>query len=153
MSLVSGINHVAIITRDLERFIAFYREVFELEVVFREATPAFSHAILRAGASAWLHPAALADNVHGDALPEMFTRGHIDHVALLAPSAEAFERVRERLVEHGASRGVVEDLGAMHALWFQDPDGMQGEVCLVVDPELRRFHAPRPLGPTPAAGA
>lgn len=148
MSLVSGINHVAIVTRDLERFITFYREVFELELVFRETTPTFSHAILRAGASAWLHPAALGDNVHGDALPDMFTRGHIDHIALLAPSPDAFERIRARLVERGASRGGVDDLGAMHALWFRDPDGMQGEVCLVVDPELRGFHAPRPLEPS-----
>jgi hypothetical protein len=33
----------------------------------------------------------------------------------------------------------------MHALWFTDPDGMKGELCLIVDPELRTFHAPRPL--------
>jgi len=145
MSLISGINHVAIVTPDLDRFIAFYTQVFELEVVFREATPAFSHAILRAGASAWLHPAALADNAHAAALPDMFGRGHLDHLALLAPTPEAFDRIRERLVERGASAGGVDDLGAMHALWFRDPDGMHGEVCLVVDPELRGFHAPRPL--------
>jgi catechol 2,3-dioxygenase-like lactoylglutathione lyase family enzyme len=145
MSLVSGINHVAILTADLDRFIAFYTAVFELELVFREATPAFSHAILRAGPSAWLHPAAPADNPHAAALPDMFARGHIDHVALLAPSAAAFERIRERLMERGASAGVVDDLGAMHALWFRDPDGMHGEICLVVDAELRAFHAPRPL--------
>jgi catechol 2,3-dioxygenase-like lactoylglutathione lyase family enzyme len=145
MSLVSGLNHVAIVTRDLERFIAFYAGVFELELVFRETTPAFSHAILRAGPSAWLHPAALADNAHGAALPDMFARGHIDHLALLAPSATAFEDIRQRLVERGATSGIVEDLGAMHALWFEDPDGMHAEVCLVIDPELRSFHAPRPL--------
>jgi catechol 2,3-dioxygenase-like lactoylglutathione lyase family enzyme len=150
VSLVSGINHVAIVTPDLDRFIAFYTQVFELEVVFREATPAFAHAILRAGANAWLHPAALADNAHGAALPDMFGRGHLDHLALLAPSLEAFERIRERLVERGASAGVVDDLGAMHALWFRDPDGMHGEVCRVVDPELRAFHAPRPLEPAAA---
>jgi catechol 2,3-dioxygenase-like lactoylglutathione lyase family enzyme len=151
MSLVSGINHVAILTEDLDRFIAFYTAVFELEVVFREATPTFSHAILRAGPSAWLHPAAPAGNAHAAALPDMFGRGHIDHLALLAPSAAAFERIRERLLERGASSGVVDDLGAMHALWFRDPDGMHGEICLVVDAELRGFHAPRPLEPTTAS--
>src|SRR5688572_15118832 len=124
MTLVSGINHVAIVTADLARFIEFYTAVFELEVVFEQATPAFSHAILRAGASAWLHPTAITGNVHGAALPDMFTRGHLDHIALLAPSPEAFARIRERLVARGASAGVVEDLGAMHALWFSDPDGM-----------------------------
>lgn len=83
----------------------------------------------------------------------MFSRGHIDHVALLAPSAAAFERIRQRLVQRGASAGVVEDLGALHTLWFRDPDGMQAEVCLLVDPELRAFHAPRPLEPAAPARA
>jgi catechol 2,3-dioxygenase-like lactoylglutathione lyase family enzyme len=145
MSLVSGINHVAIVTADLARFIEFYTAVFELEVVFEEATPAFSHAILRAGESSWLHPAAITGNAHGAALPDMFTRGHLDHIALLAPSQVAFARIRERLVARGASAGAVEDLGAMHALWFIDPDGMKGEVCLIVDAALRGFHAPVPL--------
>jgi hypothetical protein len=104
---------------------------------------------LRAGASSWLHPAAITGNAHGTALPDMFTRGHLDHIALLAPSREAFARIRERLVERGASGGTVEDLGAMHALWYSDPDGMRGEVCLIVDAELRGFHAPVPLRPCP----
>jgi catechol 2,3-dioxygenase-like lactoylglutathione lyase family enzyme len=152
MALVSGINHVAIITMDLARFVEFYTHVFELEMVFEEATPAFSHAILRAGSGSWLHPAAISGNVHGAALPDMFTRGHLDHIALLAPSLEAFTRIRERLVARHASAGIVEDLGAMHALWFEDPDGMKGEVCLIVDAELRGFHAPRPLaGQSPGA--
>jgi catechol 2,3-dioxygenase-like lactoylglutathione lyase family enzyme len=145
MTLVSGINHVAIVTADLGRFVEFYTAVFELEVVFEEATPAFSHAILRAGESAWLHPVALTSNAHGAALPDMFTRGHLDHIALLAPSPAAFARIRERLLARDASAGTVEDLGAMHALWFRDPDGMKGEVCLIVDATLRGFHAPVPL--------
>jgi AcrR family transcriptional regulator len=56
-----------------------------------------------------------------------------------------FDWIRVRLVERGASSGAVEDLGAFHALWFEDPDGMKGEVCLIVDSALREFHAPRPV--------
>ena len=148
MSLVSGINHVAIVTADLDRFVAFYTSVFELTPVFEETTPAFRHAILRAGTSAWLHPAEVAQGAHAAGLPDMFARGHIDHIALLAPDAEAFAVIRERLLERSATRGVVEDLGAMHALWFEDPDGMRGEVCLIVEPTLRGFHAPRPIAMT-----
>ncbi len=153
MTLISGINHIAIVTTDLQRFIEFYTSVFQLEVVFEETTPDFQHAIVRAGPSSWLHPVSLAGNAHGQALPDMFTRGHLDHVALLAPSPEAFAQLRERLVARGASAGTVEDVGAMHTLWFSDPDGMRGEVCLVVDPELRGFHAPRPLQASAGAGA
>jgi catechol 2,3-dioxygenase-like lactoylglutathione lyase family enzyme len=145
MSLVSGINHIAVLTADLPRFIAFYRDVFGMALLFEEHTPAFSHAILRSGESSWLHPAAVTGNQHAAALPEMFARGHLDHIALTAPSPAAFATLRQRLLERGATSGTVEDLGAFHALWFQDPDGMRGEVCLIVDPLLSSFHAPVPL--------
>ena len=149
MSLVTGINHVAVLTQDLERFLAFYREVFEMQLLFEETTPAFRHAILRSGPTSWLHPASLSDNPHGAALPQMFQRGHLDHLALTASSPQAFDVARERLVARGASTGAVEDLGAFHAVWFRDPDGMQGELCLIVDPELQGFHAPRPVASGP----
>ena len=151
MTLTNGINHVAVITSDLDRFLAFYGEVFEIPVLFQEATPAFRHAILRSGASSWRHPAAPADNAHGAGLPDMFQRGHLDHLALTAASREAFDLVRQRLFERGASDGTVEDLGAFHPLWFRDPDGMRGELCLIVDPELQVFHAPQPLYATSSA--
>jgi catechol 2,3-dioxygenase-like lactoylglutathione lyase family enzyme len=85
---------VAVITSDLERFLAFYGEVFGMSVLFQETTPAFRHAIVRSGENSWLHPAALADNAHGAGLPDMFRRGHLDHLALTAASREAFELVR-----------------------------------------------------------
>lgn len=145
MSLVHGLNHVAVMTDDLDRFIAFYTEIFELDLLFREDAEGFRHAILRLGPDAWLHPAEVRDCAHGLAGSQMFARGRLDHLALTASSPESFARVRERLVARGASEGVVEDLGAFHALWFTDRDGMRGELVLVVDARLRGFHAPRPL--------
>ena len=145
MTLVSGVNHVAVLTDDLDRFVAFYTSVFEVELVFQEATPAFRHAILRTGESSWLHPAEVVGSPHGRARPEMFGRGHLDHVALGAGSPEAFEELRARLVARGASDGQVEDVGPFHTLWFEDPDGMRGELTVIVDPELRGIHAPVPL--------
>jgi catechol 2,3-dioxygenase-like lactoylglutathione lyase family enzyme len=145
MSLITGINHVAVLTGDIDRFVTFYRDVFEMPVLFEETTPAFRHAILRCGPDCWLHPAAVLGSRHGSALPEMFGRGHLDHLAVTAASSAAFEIIRTRLIERGASSGVVEDLGAFHAMWFQDPDGMKGELCLIIDPELSAFHAPRPV--------
>ncbi len=145
MSLLSGVNHVAVMTADLDRFIAFYTGVFDLDVVFVEETPQFRHAILRTGPDSWLHPAEVAGNPHASALPEMFGRGHLDHLSLGAASPEAFELVRERLLERGASGGAVEDLGAFHSLWFEDPDGMQIELTVIVRDALDGIHAPRPL--------
>ena len=147
MSLVSGVNHVAVLTDDLARFVDFYASVFDLEVVFEESTPAFRHAIVRTGPTSWLHPAEVVGAEDGAALPEMFRRGHLDHVALTAASPEAFDELRGRLVARGASDGGVEDLGSFHSVWFTDPDGMHGELIVIVDPDLCGIHAPTPLEP------
>jgi catechol 2,3-dioxygenase-like lactoylglutathione lyase family enzyme len=156
MSLLTGLNHVAIVTADLDRFVAFYTRVFDMQEVFRESGRGLRHAILRiADGSSWLHPAEIPGNTHAVAIPQIFCRGHLDHIALTAQSREGFETLRQRLLEAGASDGNVEDLGAFHSLWFQDPDGMRGELTLLVDPTLEGIHAPRPLAgaaPMPAVG-
>jgi catechol 2,3-dioxygenase-like lactoylglutathione lyase family enzyme len=145
MPLLSGLNHVAILTQDLDRFIAFYKRVFELEVVFMQTLPGLRHAIVRIGPQSWLHPAEIPGNAHAAAVPAMFKRGHLDHIALTAASPGTFARISKALVECHASDGIVEDLGAFRTLWFQDPDGMRGEVALIVDPTLCGIHEPRPL--------
>jgi len=145
MDLLSGINHIAVLTADLDRFVDFYTAVFDAEVVFTEATPAFRHAIVRTGPASWLHPAELAGNEHATASPATFDRGHLDHVALAAATPASFAAIRERLVARGATDGAVEDLGAFHSVWFTDPDGMRGELVLIVDERLQGIHAPQPL--------
>lgn len=145
MQLTRGLNHVAVLTDDLDRFIEFYTSVFELDLVFSETTPGFRHAILRAGSDSWLHPAEVYGNGHGAAQPTMFERGHLDHLALAADSPGAFKEIRDRLAARGACVGAIEDLGAFHSLWFTDPDGMSGEVTLIVDARLEGIHAPTPL--------
>lgn len=145
MSLLSGVNHVAVMTGDLDRFVEFYCDVFELDLVFSETTPAFRHAILRTGATSWLHPAEVADNAHNAGSPAMFQRGHVDHIALTAASTDTFAVARQRLIDRGAATGAVDDLGAFHSVWFEDPDGMRGELVVIVDPELGGIHAPTPL--------
>jgi catechol 2,3-dioxygenase-like lactoylglutathione lyase family enzyme len=148
MQLIRGINHIAVLTADLERFVDFYTTVFDLDVAFTETTPAFRHAILRTGADSWLHPAEVFGNDHGTAISAMFQRGHLDHLALGAESSTAFQQLRDRLLARCATDGVVEDLGAFHSLWFTDPDGMRGELTLIVEPHLQNIHAPIPLDET-----
>lgn len=140
--LIGAVNHVAIVTRDLDRFMDFYCRVLGLEVVFFEDTPALRHAILRSGPLSWLHPVEMPGSAHARAGGEMFDRGHLDHISLAAASPQAFGELRRRLVACGASDGAVDDLGAFQALWFSDPDGMRVELALIVDAALQHFHAP-----------
>jgi catechol 2,3-dioxygenase-like lactoylglutathione lyase family enzyme len=143
--LVRGLNHVAIVTSDLDRFINFYSDCLGLRLVFHEATEAFRHAILRCGEHSWLHPIeTTTENIHGSGLGAMLQRGHLDHLALEAVDTVAFESARTRLVAAGATDGVVHNLGAFQSIWFEDPDGMRAELTLIIDPGLKHFHAPVP---------
>jgi len=145
VQLLTGINHVAIMTEDLDRFTAFYTDVLEASVVFEETNPQFRHAILAVGGTSVLHPVQMAENNHARASSTMMDRGHLDHLALDVPSREAFDEVRRRLVGRGASDGAITDLGPKLSFWFVDPDGMHIEVDWVRDPSLQGFHAPTPV--------
>lgn len=144
MSLLSGINHAAFITKDLARFVEFYTAMFDAELIFEESTPELRHAMLRVG-EAVLHPAELPSSPHARGVGAMFQRGHLDHLGLTVRSRVAFDEIRRRLVARGASTGAVSDLGPQQSFWFEDPDGMHAEVCWVSDPALRGFHAPEPV--------
>ncbi|MBW4457128.1 MAG: VOC family protein [Nostoc indistinguendum CM1-VF10] len=144
MNLVSGIHHVAVVTEDLDRFIDFYTDVFEMPVIFQETTKAFRHALLRAGSQCVLHAAEMPDNIHSSGSKDMFGRGHIDHLALNASTESAFWIIQRKLIDRGVSDGAITDLGPVLNLSFSDPDGMHIEVCLIVDASLQGFHQPRP---------
>ncbi|MBN4005071.1 VOC family protein [Nostoc sp. LPT] len=112
MNLVSGIHHVAVVTADIDRFIGFYTDVFKMPVIFQETTPAFRHALLLAGLQSVLHAAEMPNNIHSSGLPDMFGRGHIDHLALNAPTESAFQIIRRKLIDRrGVSDGAIADLG------------------------------------------
>ena len=60
----------------------------------------------------------------------------IDHIGLRASSLENFELLRDRLMACGAADGFVTDFGAILSLFFRDPDGLEGEVC-VANPDAK----------------
>lgn len=129
MAVTSGFNHVGTVTRDLGRLVGFYRDAFgaELRYAWRSRVePNWRHGAIDIGGGAVLHafenPAAT--------FPEgAFTRGRIDHLALDVPDEQTLEQVRLRLVEMGATDGVVSDFGVAFSVHFRDPDGMECEVA------------------------
>jgi hypothetical protein len=60
----------------------------------------------------------------------MFGRGRVDHFAIQAESLEAFETIRERLMDKGSTDDFVTDFGPFLSLFWRDPDGLEGEVCV-----------------------
>jgi catechol 2,3-dioxygenase-like lactoylglutathione lyase family enzyme len=135
MTLVRGIHHVACLTADLDRLIAFYERIFGARVTFdRTEDNGLRHAFIEIGDGTVLHPFEVA----ADTVPErqpMLKRGRLDHVALMAASEEAFRELRRRLIAADAyaiEGGRVTDMGgSVWSLSFHDPDGTWVEVMWV----------------------
>jgi catechol 2,3-dioxygenase-like lactoylglutathione lyase family enzyme len=129
--LLDGINHVAVLTEDTDRLIAFYSEVFGATVSARqEPEPGMRLTFIDVGPTTQLNVFQL----DGRSQPHtpMFGRGPIDHIGLQATSKEAFDTIRARLMERGATDGFVTDFGPTLSVFFVDPDGLECEVCLDV---------------------
>ena len=130
--LLNGVNHVAILTKDTDRLVAFYREVFEAEV--NEQLEEFDGAVrltfIRIGETAELNVFQVDGNTEADRQTPMFGRGRLDHLGLQAASIDAFDQIRDRLIARGASDHFVTDFGPVLSVFFRDPDGLEGEVCI-----------------------
>jgi catechol 2,3-dioxygenase-like lactoylglutathione lyase family enzyme len=132
--LTIGLNHVATLTNDARRLHAFYEEVFEAEVV-RDApevdgNDAVRLSIIRIGPYSELNVFQIEGNSEADRQVPMFGRGRLDHFALQAGSLDDFETIRERLMARGSCDAFVTDFGPVLSLFFRDPDGLEGEVCV-----------------------
>jgi len=63
----------------------------------------------------------------------MGRRGRIDHVGLQAASPEAFATIGQRLIDHSASDGTINDFGPVHSIFFRDPNGLEEEALIGKD--------------------
>ena len=119
-ALASGvrIGHVHLKVADLDRALAFWRDLLGLEeqqrigaeAVFLSADGYHHHIALNTWESA------------GGPPPPRGTTG-LFHVALLYPDRPALARILKRLVEAGYPLDGASDHGVSEALYLRDPDG------------------------------
>jgi len=129
--LLDGVNHIALVSKDVERLGRFYERVFDAVVgPTRSHAPGETMTDIDIGPATHLSVFVIDGNTEADRQTPMWGRGRIDHVGLAAASREAFETIRDRLVDTGASDGTVNDFGQMWSIFFRDPDGFEGEVLL-----------------------
>jgi catechol 2,3-dioxygenase-like lactoylglutathione lyase family enzyme len=131
MPITRGFNHVATLTTDLDRFAAFYGEVFGATVSFRvEAKEDHPRMfILDMGAGAALNVFEVPPEAIIGERRRQGGRGAIDHFGIAVDSLAELEAVKQRLVEAGADIGEIQRLGPEWSLFFRDVDGMELEVC------------------------
>ena len=141
--LLNGIDHVATITADSDRLQRFLIDVFEATVEFDgpEYPGGPRMTVINIGPSTELNVFQVEDNDEASKQTPMFGRGRIDHIGFHAESLQEFELTRERLMDAGATDGVVTDFGRKLSVFFRDPDAMECEV-LIANPQP----GTRPLG-------
>lgn len=131
MSLLAGTHHLATLTADMDRLIAFYQRVFDARVVFDVEEEGVRHAFIELGPTTLLHPFQIPGiDVPQGKLP-IFGRGRIDHFALQASTLEAFREVRRRAIADAVDSGEVTevtDVGPILQFVVTDPDGLEVEV-------------------------
>jgi catechol 2,3-dioxygenase-like lactoylglutathione lyase family enzyme len=131
--LLDGINHIALLSNDVQRLGEFYSTVFDADV-----GPTRPHGQdgeetmtnIRIGPHTVLNVFVIPGNDQAAHQTPMWGRGRIDHIGLQASSPAAFATICDRLVAAGASDGHVNDFGTTRSLFFRDPDGLEGEVLL-----------------------
>ena len=114
----SCIGHVHLKVADLERAVAFYRDVLGFQVTQRYGTQA---AFLSAGG--YHHHIGLNTwESKGGSPPPPGSTG-LFHVAIRYPTRTALADALKRLVEHSVPLSGASDHGVSEALYLHDPDG------------------------------
>lgn len=130
MRLIDGLHHVTFLTEDIDRLISFYERVFDAKLTLDMTEEGVRHVFLQVGPTTVLHPFQMLEGPAPPPPSPMFSRGRLDHFALLAPSEDAFRELRRRIQDEGATDGDVRDMGALWIMGYLDPDGAAHEVIL-----------------------
>lgn len=127
---LTGLHHITLISSDIERSIAFYRDVLGLGIV-RDAPsdddPETRHVWFGAVDGT---PGRLVSVMEYPQLPEgVVGRGSTHHFALAVESAEELEAWRGYLRERDVECSEVFDRGGFRSLYVRDPDGHVIEIA------------------------
>jgi catechol 2,3-dioxygenase-like lactoylglutathione lyase family enzyme len=142
----AGLNHLALITDDLETTTRFWHGVLGAPLVATIGTETFRHYFFDVGHGATVaffeyrgHP------VHRFAKPAGVPDKRavqFDHVSLNLPDEAALLVLRQRLLDHSCEVTEVVDHGLMQSIYFTDPNGIALEASWWADNPTGRPPAP-----------
>ena len=137
-----GVNHLALITTDMDATVRFYHGVLGARVVNTIGHAEFRHYFFEFGPECTI---AFFEYTHATIEPFAKPAGvpdpraaQFDHVALNLADEEALHRLQRRLKEAGFEVTDVIDHGIVRSVYFNDPNGISLEASWwVVDPTGR----------------
>jgi catechol-2,3-dioxygenase len=133
---VTRLNHAVLYVRDLDRSVAFYRDVFGFRVIPMTPDGFRGAAFLQAPDSTNDHDLGLFE-IGAAAGPSGAGRATVGlyHLAWEVDTLAELERVAERLANAGALVGT-SDHGTTKSLYGRDPDGLEFEVVWLIPADL-----------------
>ena len=125
-----GLHHLTVISADLERTIAFYRDLLGLPIVHdapSDDDPSTRHVWFGALDGG---PGTLLSFMEYPELPKgSVGTGSTHHFALIVDSPEEQEAWRDYLRGHGVECTEVFDRGSFRSIYVRDPDGHIVEIA------------------------
>lgn len=123
-----GLNHLALITNDMDATVRFWHGVLGAPLVATIGTPTFRHYFFSFGRT---HSVAFFE--YTDHTSQMIAKpagvfderaGQFDHLSMDLPDEAALLALRQRLLDHGCEVTEVVDHGLMRSIYFTDPNGI-----------------------------
>ena len=123
-----GINHLALVTTDMDATTRFYHGVLGARLVATIGTPAFRHYFFEIGAENTIaffeyHDAEIDRFAKPAGVPDP-RAVQFDHLSLNVADEHALESLRRRLKSFGCEVTDVVDHGVMRSIYFTDPNGI-----------------------------
>jgi catechol 2,3-dioxygenase-like lactoylglutathione lyase family enzyme len=137
-----GINHLALITTDMDATTRFWHGVLGARLVAHLGTEAFRHYFFSFGDEQTVaffeyHSVAVERFQVPAGVPDR-RKTQFDHLSFNLPDEHALEELRSRLKSHGCEVTDVIDHGFVRSIYFNDPNGIALEASWwVVDPTGR----------------
>src|SRR6202167_3684543 len=137
-----GINHLALITDDMDATVRFYHGVLGARLVATIGTPHFRHYFFEFGPEntvAFFEYAGIAVETFAKPAGVPDPRAvQFDHLSFNLPDETALLALRDRLKSAGCEITDVVDHGFLRSVYFTDPHGIALEASYwVVDPTGR----------------
>ncbi|MGR0482099.1 MAG: VOC family protein [Candidatus Electronema sp. V4] len=150
-----GINHLALVTGDMEATIRFWRDLLGLRLISGTGEAGFRHYFFAIDGKAslsffeWDGAQPVERKLHGRPLAGPIT---FDHIAFALDSADAIWTLKDRLEAAGFPCSDLIDHGSFHAVYSFDPNGIPIEFCCEAEgQDIQHEPALHDADPPPAA--